>query len=204
MKVLDEYYNKIKLEDNLPIPNKINHYFVELGDDDDYKLEQSTINTLADIMKQSMFSSPISNTKEKIIVEIKRKRNCQESIKKYDRIIKDQNGTLKKVTSKLGVIAGGSALSGVISYVGRLGMTAVGITSVPVIIIGGVVGTGIGLMTQIKGLEKLDEVDFAHCVDDKYQNEDYITFDEEIIIYHDGTSETRRINIDYYTRIIST
>lgn len=85
LKVVKEYYGKTKLNDNLPIPSKINYYFVELGDEDDYKLDQNTVNTLADIMKQTLYTAPISNMKEKIIVEIKRKRNCQESIKNYER-----------------------------------------------------------------------------------------------------------------------
>ena len=36
-----------------------------------------------------------------------------------------------------------------------------------------------------------------------YVKLDKVDFDEEIIIYHGGTSEIRRINVDYYTRIIS-
>lgn len=203
LKVLNEYYNKANLNDGLPIPSQINHYFVELGDDDDYKLEESTINSLTDIMKQSMFTSPISNMKEKIIVEIKRKRNCQESIKKYDRLIEDENGTLKKVGAKAGVWAGTTALSGIASYIGCAALAAAGVVSAPVFLIGSAaVGVAFGI-AQGKGIRKLNEVDFDHRVDDRYQNEDYITFDEETIVYHDGTSETRRINVDYYTRIIS-
>ena len=35
LKVLREYYAKNKLNDNLPIPNNLRYYFVELGDDDE-------------------------------------------------------------------------------------------------------------------------------------------------------------------------
>ena len=204
LNVLNRYYNKTKLNDNLPIPKSINHYFVELGDDDEYKLEQSTIQTLTDIMKQSMFSTPISNMKEKIIVEIKRKYNCQESIKKYDRMIKDENGTLKKVASYLGVTAGSCATGYATEIAVGSAMLAAGVVSAPVVI-GGMILSGIisTIIPEFIGYDKLDKVDFEHRVDDKLQNEDYITFDEEIIIYHDGTKEIRRINVENYTRIIS-
>lgn len=203
LKVLKEYYDNTKVNDNLPIPNMINHYFVELGDEDDYKLDNNTINSLGDIMKQSMFTSPISNSKEKIIIEIKRKRNCQESIKKYDRMIEDEKGSLKKVASYVGGWTGATATGTALSTVGAAGLTVVGVASAPVFLGVGLVGGVIALIAQKKIFNKLDEVDFEHTVDDKYQNEDYITFDEETIIYHDGTSEKRKVNIDYFTRIIS-
>ena len=60
-------------------------------------------------------------------------------------------------------------------------------------------GRGEGIMNQMKGFYKLDEVDFVHWMDDK----DSIIFDQEIMIYHEKVSEKRRINVDYYTRIIS-
>ena len=68
----------------------------------------------------------------------------------------------------------------------------------------GVVAVGglIGFIAQRKIYKKLDEVDFDHSVNDIYQNEDYITFDEETIIYHDVTSEIRRINVKNFTIII--
>ena len=196
LKVLKEYYDKTKLNDNLPIPSKNHHYFVELGDEDDYKLEESTINSLTDIMKQSMFTSPISNMKEKIIVEIKRKRNCQESIKKYERMIEDEKGTAKKVASYVGTWAGTTAGGTALGMAGGIGLAAIffGV---------GAVGGVIGYIAQRKIYNKLDEVDFDHTEDPNYQNEDYITFDEETIIYHDGTSEIRRINVENFTRIIA-
>ena len=197
------YYDKTKLNDNLPIPNTINHYFVELGDDDDYQLDKNTVNTLTDIMKQSIYTSPISNMKEKIIVEIKRKRNCQESIKKYERMIEDEKGTVKRVASYIGTWAGTTAGGTALGCVGAVGLAAVGVTAAPVFLTVGAVGGLIGFLAQRKIYNKLDEVDFEHTVDKNYQNEDYITFDEETIIYHDGTSEIRRINVENYTRIIA-
>ena len=47
------------------------------------------------------------------------------------------------------------------------------------------------------------KADLSHTVDDNHQNEDYITYDEEIYVYHDGTTETKRINVQNFTRIIS-
>ena len=35
-KVLNKYYDENKVNDNLPIPKKLRHFFVELGDRDDY------------------------------------------------------------------------------------------------------------------------------------------------------------------------
>ena len=51
--------------------------------------------------------------------------------------------------------------------------------------------------------DKIDKADLSHKVDDNHQNEDYITYDEEIYVYHDGTTETKRINVQNFTRIIS-
>lgn len=203
LKVVKEYYDKTNLSDNLPIPSKINYYFVELGDEDDYKLDQNTINTLADIMKQTSYSSPISNMKEKIIVEIKRKRNCQESIKKYERMIEDEHGKAKQIASYIGTWAGTTAGGTALGVAGSIGLATMGVASAPIFFGVGAVGGLIGFIAQKKIYNKLDEVDFDHTVDDKYQNEDYITFDEETIIYHDGTSEIRRINVENFTRIIS-
>ncbi len=115
-----------------------------------------------------------------------------------------KNGTLKKVASYLGVNAG-SIATGVATEmaVGRA-MIAAGVVSAPVLL-GGMILSGCisAIVPESIGYDKLNKVDFEHRVDDKLQNEDYITFDEEIIIYHDGTKEIRRINVENYTRIIS-
>ena len=203
LNVLSEYYSKKKLNENLPIPKNINHYFVELGDIDDYQMDVNTIHSLGDIMKQSIYLTPISNMKEKIIVEIKRKRNCQESIKKYDRYIQDENGTIKKVASYVGTWAGTSAGGTALGIAGGCALATLGVVSAPIFFGVGVVGGVVGFVAQKAIYKKLDDVDFEHRVDDKYQNEDYITFDEEIIHYHDGTTETRKINIENFTRIIA-
>ena len=204
LKVLNDYYGKNKVKDNYPIPSHIDNYFVELGDDDDYELEEDTLNSLSDIMKKTIYSKPISNTKEKIIIEIKRKRGCQESIKTYERMIKDENGNIKKGASYFGVWAGTSTLGGVVSMVATGALLAAGATAAaPIVIPGMIIGGIVGGVVQSKGFKKLDDVDFDHTVDKNYLNEDYITFDEDIIKYHDGSTETRRINIENYTRIIA-
>ena len=90
LKVLGRYYKKNDPKDNLPIPTRLNYFFVELKDDES-KLEKDTIDSLGDIMKLVIVMHPISDIRDKIIVEIKEKRNCQKSIKKYDRIADNPN-----------------------------------------------------------------------------------------------------------------
>jgi len=137
LKVLTEYYKKNNINDNLPIPKKLKYYFVELGDDDECKLDTDTINNLGDIMKLIALSSPISNTKEKIIVEIQTKRNCQESISKYDRMIKDEYGGMKEFFAGAG-ISGASGLVGLGTEALAIGgLTAFGVTGLPGILIAG-------------------------------------------------------------------
>ena len=202
LKVLTEYYKKNNINDNLPIPKKLKYYFVELGDDDECKLDSDTINNLGDIMKLISLSPPISNTKEKIIVEIKTKRNCQESISKYDRMIKDEYGGIKAFFAGAG-IGGASGLVG--DGAAALAISAFGVTGgLPIILTAGgawLLGSTVTGYNLDKKL--LDGVDFYTKVDDKTQNEDYITFDEETYIYHDGSKEIKRINIENFTRIIS-
>ena len=200
IKVLEEYYKKNKVNDNLPIPKKLLSYFVELGNDDDYVLSEETINNLTDINKQTHLLSPLSNTKEKIIVDIKHRRNCQESIKKYDRIVEDEHGTLKRVGANIGgciVNFGIGALGGI--AIAATGGLATGIVVPALVTVGGVVGAGAAGMGVSYGINK---VDYEHCVDENTQNEDYITFDEDTYIYHDGTQEIKRINVQEFTRII--
>ena len=204
LKVLTEYYKNNNINDNLPIPKKLKYYFVELGDDDECKLDSDTIKNLGDIMKLITLLPPISNTKEKILVEIKTKRNCQESISKYNRMIKDEYGGLKKDLAAIGV----SAVSGLAGFGTEVltiaGVLALNVTA-PIPIILTVFGAPFlsygGSLYFLLG--KLEGVNFSTKVDDKYQNEDYITFDEETYIYHDGSSEIKRINIENFTRIIT-
>lgn len=200
VKVLEQYYKNNKVNDDLPIPNSLLYYFVELGNDDDYQLSKETIHSLTDINKQTHLLPPLSNTKEKIIVNIIHKRNCQESLKIYDRIVEDEHGTLKRVAANIGT---GIAMFGV----GALGGVAIAATAgaatgvvVPTIItIGGFLGLGAAGGAAGVGV---NSVDYEHNVDANTQNEDYLTFDEEIYEYHDGSKETKRINVREFTRII--
>ncbi len=119
-------------------------------------------------------------------------------------MIKDENGTLKKVASYLGVTAGSWVTEFATEFAVGSAMLAAGVVSAPVVLGGAFLSGAISYALPISiGFDKLNKVDFEHRVDDKLQNEDYITFDEEIIIYHDGTKEIRRINVENYTRIIS-
>ena len=200
IKVLEEYYKKNNVNDNLPIPKKLLSYFVELGNDDDYELSQETIHNLTDINKQTYLLPPLSNTKEKIIVDIIHKRNCQESIKKYDRIMEDDHGTLKRVGANLAgfvVDFGIGALGGV--AIAATGGLASGVVVPALMTIGGIAGSGAVGLGVSYGINKID---YEHYVDDKTQNEDYLTFDEDTYIYHDGTKEVKRINVHEFTRII--
>ena len=204
MKVLREYYAKNKLNDNLPIPNNLRYYFVELGDDDEYKLDANTVNSLTDIMKLIELMPPISNTREKIIVEIKTKRNCQESIKKYNRMVKDEYGTAKEFAAGLGISAGVGAIGDGAAALTMGALVSAGVTATaPILLIGAAAGGIAYFFSGVKITEKFGNINFQEKVDDKYKNEDYITFDEETYVYHDGTIEVKRINVENFTRIIS-
>ena len=50
---------------------------------------------------------------------------------------------------------------------------------------------------------KLEGTDWKNKTDKNHLNEDYITYDEVTYIYHDGTSEIRRINVENFTRIFA-
>lgn len=197
-------YSKNKLNDNLPIPRNLRYYFVELRDDDEFELDEETKNSLTDIMKLIRIMSPISNTTEKIIVEIKTKRNCQESIKKYDRMIEDEYGTAKEIAAGAGIGAGLGVINGGVGAITMGALVTAGVTATaPILLIGAAAGGLAQYFGGIKILEKIGPLSFQQKVDDKYQNEDYITFDEETIVYHDGTTEVKRINVENFTRIIS-
>ena len=203
LKVLTEYYKKNNINDNLPIPKKLKYYFVELGDDDEYKLKQDTILELGKIMKLTELLGPINNNKEKIILKITTTK-CWESLKKYDRYIDDENGNIKLGASAVGTGVGTFALSSGAQLLAAGGLTALGVTAAaPIFIVTGVIGGLVYGLALPKIIENLGEVDFYHKVDEEYQNEDYIEFDEETYFYHDGSTETKRINIQYFTRVIS-
>ena len=203
LKEINEYYENHQVNDDLPIPKTIKYYFVELGDDDEYKLKQDTILELGKIMKLTELIDPISNNKEKIILKITTTK-CRESLKKYDRYIDDENGNIKLGASAVGTGVGTLALSSGAQLLAVGGLTALGVTAVaPIVIVTGVIGGLVYGLAFPKIIENLGEVDFYHKVDKKYQNEDYIEFDEETYFYHDGSTETKRINIQYFTRVIS-
>jgi hypothetical protein len=203
-KVLNKYYNENKLNDNLPIPKKLRYFFVELGDKDDYKLEQDTLVALGDLVKLVCALPRITSVKDKLIIDMIIKRNCEESIGKYDRYITDENGTMKCVLANTMALGGTLTLSkgaGVLSM-GAL-MTA-GVASFPIIAIGGLAAYGITSLLGLKLIDKLREVDWDKKKDSNFLEEEYITFDEVTYIYHDNTkSNPIRINIEYFYRAIS-
>ena len=164
----------------------------------------NTVNSLTDIMKLIELMPPISNTREKIIVEIKTKRNCQESIKKYDRMVKDEYGTAKEIAAFIGLGTGIGAIDSGAATVAVGALVSAGVTATaPIILIGAAAGGIVSYFCGEKLVEKIGKLDFQEKVDDNYQNEDYITFDEETYVYHDGTTEVKRINVENFTRIIS-
>ena len=71
--------------------------------------------------------------------------------------------------------------------------------AIPAFIVWGVTS----YLTKEKLDEKVKNADLKHKVDENHKNEDYITYDEITYVYHDGTEETKMINIKNFTRIIS-
>lgn len=165
LKVLTEYYKNNNINDNLPIPKKLKYYFVELGDDDDYKLKQDTILELGKIMKLTELLGPINNNKEKIILKITTTK-CRESLKKYDRYIDDENGNIKLGASAVGTGVGTLALSSGAQLLAAGGLTALGVTAAaPIVIVTGVIGGVVYGLAFPKIIENLGEVGFYHKVD---------------------------------------
>jgi len=203
LKVLRRYYGKNDPKDNLPIPTRLNYFFVEL-DDDESKLDKDTIDSLGDIMKLFIVMHPISDIRDKIIVEIKEKRNCQKSIKKYDRIVDNPNGSFLENAAYGGSAAGSLAAGGGAFMASGTALAALGVATgapcvIPALVIWGITS----YLTKDKLDEKVKNADLKHKVDENYKNEDYITYDEITYVYHDGTEETKMINIKNFTRIIS-
>lgn len=73
LKVLRRYYGKNDPKDNLPIPTRLNYFFVELNDDES-KLDKDTIDSLGDIMKLVIVMHPISDIRDKIIRNKRKKK----------------------------------------------------------------------------------------------------------------------------------
>ena len=198
LKVLRSYYQTKKVNDNLPIPKTLRYYFVELGDDDEYKIEQDTINSLTDIMKLIHLMPPISNTKEKIIVEIRTKRNCQQSIRKYERIVDSTFGSILEGAANVGSFVGSVGTGGVAGGLTMVALASAGLAVAPVTL-GGLAVSWMTTSSMMSSLDdKIRKADLSHTVDGNHQNEDYITYDEEIYVYHDGTTETKRINVQNF------
>lgn len=89
-------------------------------------------------------------------------------------------------------MASGTALA-------ALGVTTGAPCVIPALIVWGITS----YLTKDKLDEKVKNADLKHKVDENYKNEDYITYDEITYVYHDGTEETKMINVKNFTRIIS-
>ena len=73
LKVLRRYYGKNDPKDNLPIPTRLNYFFVELNDDGS-ELKKDTIESLKDIMELVIVMHPISDIRDKIIRNKRKKK----------------------------------------------------------------------------------------------------------------------------------
>ena len=143
---------------------------------------------MINIIKSVSLAPPVSNTSEKVIIEIKTKK-CKETLRIYD---KYKDNAFQKVKEKI-EIAGINYIYPYLTNnsVKSVLLSSVGFAFFPVItplIIGGSY-----LACNYLGKKKID---------DKFQNEDFIIFDEETYIYHDGSTEIKRINIEKFTRTI--
>ena len=203
MDILRQYYENNKVNDNKALPNTFNLYFIELSDKNQCNSEQDTMNNLENIIKLIQTIQPISNSKEKILIEIKTRKKCKETIGIYDIVHKDKYGGIKKNVAKTGLFAATWA-----SYLssGTLAITAlaaVGVTAfAPLAIAGIAVGSFTGISVGNKISDKIKKTNFEYNVDENFKKEDFIIYDEETYFYHDGTVEVKKINIENCTRII--
>ena len=216
LEIINKYYKENNVNDNLPIPTKLLYYFVELGDDDEDELDEETVHQITDVFKQTYLLPPLSDMQDKIIVEIRHKRNCRESVRKYNREIVDNSMGAK---FKRGLAKAGGALAGVVAGAATGFGSLIGVGYVAsCFVTGGLPVAIVGMAYAVGGLtgltvcgsvasSKIDSINNDHsmnyCIDENTQNEDYITFDEETYVYHDGTTETRRINVESFTRVIA-
>ena len=208
LEIINKYYKENNVNDNLPIPTKLLYYFVELGDDDEDELDEETVHQITDVFKQTYLLPPLSDMQDKIIVEIRHKRNCRESVRKYDREIVDNSIGAK---FKRGLAKAGGVLAGVVAGAACFGVTVAtgGLASgvvIPLAIsaVGGGLSGAAGVSVTISINDSINnDHSMNYCIDENTQYEDYITFDEETYVYHDGTTKTRRINVKNFTRIIS-
>ena len=203
MDILRQYYENNTVNDNKPLPNTFNYYFFELNDKNKCNSEQVTINNLEKIMKLMQTIQPISNSKEKILLEIKTRKKCKETIGIYDIVHKDKYGGIKKNAAKTGLFAStfASTFSDTTLAMGTLaaiGSTAFG----PLLIAGMAIGSFTGFSVGSRIEEIIKKTNFEYNVDENFKKEDFIIYDEETYFYHDGTVEVKKINIENCTRII--
>ena len=145
----------------------------------------------------------MESSNKKAIVEIRTKRNCQKSLRKYDRKIEDKYGLIKEVAAIIGTTASSFLLGGGASTIALGTLTVMGITASAPLTIIGLAAYGItGIFTAKKLGSDIEEADLWNKVDDKFINEDYIVYDEETFLYEDGTVEVKRTNVKKLTRVI--
>ena len=66
------------MKDNSTLPKQLKYYFVELGDNEyEFNLDQETINNLSDIKKLTSIIPPMKNINEKVLEEIRLKKNVK-------------------------------------------------------------------------------------------------------------------------------
>ena len=145
----------------------------------------------------------MESSNKKAIVEIRTKRNCQKSLKKYDRKIEDEYGLIKEVAAIIGTTASSFLIGGGASTIALGTLTMMGITASAPLTIIGLAAYGItGIFTAKKLGSDIEEADLWNKVDDKFINEDYLVYDEETFLYEDGTVEVKRTNVKKLTRVI--
>ena len=144
-----------------------------------------------------------NNSKEKKIIEMTTKKNCEQSIKKYERKIEDEYGSIKEVAAIIGTTASSFLVGGGASTIAIGTLTLLGITATAPLSIIGLAAYGItGIFTAKKLSKDIEKADLRNKVDEKFINEDYIVYDEETLLYDDGTKEVKRTNIKKCTRVI--
>ena len=145
----------------------------------------------------------MESSNKKTVVEIRTKRNCQKSLRKYDRKIEDEYGLIKEVAAIIGTTASSFLIGGGASTIALGTLTMMGITASAPLTIIGLAAYGItGIFTAKKLGSDIEEADLRNKVDEKFINEDYIVYDEETFLYEDGTVEVKRTNVKKLTRVI--
>ena len=143
------------------------------------------------------------DSKEKNIIKIITKKNCEKSIKKYERLIEDEYGLIKEVSAIIGTTASSFLIGGGASTIVIGTLTVMGITASAPLTIFGLAAYGItGIFTAKKLGSDIEEANLRNKVDEKFINEDYIVYDEQTYFYDDGTVEVKRINEKKLTRVI--